>query len=161
MEDSSVYTVATIPFRQKRQRLSLRYYLFDGDALWRIPNRLHGALLSGEAGLPQYVNSKQKVVEVFIWTSPRMARLIQARGTFVSFNSKGSIDWAASAEVVAIVIEGSKPRPLDKNVLDIGPAIRSRRLSRENIWNPSTGLLQAIVADVEGNRRIPTLRAAH
>lgn len=89
-----------------------------------------------------------------------MPSLIQARGAFVSFNMKGSIDWVASAEVAAIIIEGSKPRPLDQNVLDVGPAIRSRRLNREHSWNPSARLLKAIMADIDGSARIPSLQVA-
>ena len=149
-----------VPFKQKRRRLSLRYYLCDHDVIWRIPNRIHGALLSGEIGLPQYADSKQKVVEVFVWTGSRTPPLIQARGAFVSFNAKGSIDWAASAEVAAIVIEGSKPRLVDRNILDIGSVIRSRRLRREHSWAPSVELLQAIVADIEGSGRIAALQPA-
>jgi hypothetical protein len=150
-------TVGTIPFPRRPRRLSLRYYLCDGDALWRIPQRIHRALLSGEAALPQYANSKQKVVEVFIWSGPTTARRVEARGTVFSFNSAGLIDLAEAAETAAIAIEGSKPRRLDKRVLDIGPVIRTRRLARERSWKPPASVLRAIIADVNGNGKIRAL----
>jgi hypothetical protein len=152
-------TVGTIPFPRRTRRLSLRYYLFDGDALWRIPHRLHRALLSGEVSLPQYANSKQKVVEVFIWTGLGTARTIEARGVVLTFNAKGSIDLAEAAEVMGTVIGGSRPRRLDKNILDIGPVIRTRRLS-EHKWKLPAPVLRAIMAHISGTGRVRALRPA-
>jgi hypothetical protein len=151
--------MGTIPFPRNQRRLSLRYYLFDGEVIWRVPHRLYRALLSGEAVLPQYANSKQKGVEVLVWTNPRTARDIETRGTLFSFDSKGSIDLADAAEAAAIAIEGSQPRPLDKNVLDIRPVIRTRQLSREKGWTISTVVLRAIIADINGDRRLPALKS--
>lgn len=92
-------TVGTVPFPRKQRRLSPRYYLLDGDVLWRVPHRLHRALLSGMAVLPQYANSKQKGVKVLIWSSPRIPPKVEMRGSLFSFNSMGSIDLADAAEL--------------------------------------------------------------
>lgn len=150
--------MATIPFPRRPRRLSLRYYLWDGSALSRLTHRLHSALLSGDTALPQYANSKQKVVEVLIWQGPGRARKIEVRGTICFFNSKGYIDLREPAEAAAIALEGSKPKRRSKNVLDIGPVIRSRRWSREHTWKPAPMLLQMIIADIEGQAKIPALR---
>jgi len=136
----------------------LRYYFWDGRALSRVTHRLHSALLSGEMALPQYANSSQKMVEVLIWRGRGRARKIEARGTICFFNSKGSIDLREAAEAAAIAVEGSKPKRRSKNVLDIGPVIRSRRWSREHIWKPPAMLLRTIVADIDGQAKIPALR---
>lgn len=151
-------TVATIPFPRRPRRLSLRYYLWDGQALSRVPHRLHSGVLSGDLALPQYANSKQKVVEVLIWRGPGRARKIEARGTISFFNSKGCIDLREATEAIAIAVEGSKPKRRSGNVLDIGPVIRSRRWSREHIWKPPPMLLRIIVADIDGKAKIPALR---
>jgi hypothetical protein len=155
-------TVATIPFPRSPRRLSLRYYLWDGRTLSRVSHRLHSALLSGEIALPQYANSKQKIVEVMIWRDPGRARKIEARGTICFFNSKGYIDLREPVEAAAIAVEASKPKRRDENVFDIGPVIRSRRWSREHTWKPSPMLLQTllqkIMADIEGRAKIPALR---
>src|SRR5271169_236599 len=148
-------TVAISPFPGRPRRLSLRYYLWDGHALSRVPHRLHSALLSGDTALPQYANSKQKVVEVLIWRGPGRARKIEARGTISFFNSKGYIDLREATEAMAIAVEGSKPKRRNENVLDIGPVIRSQRWSREHTWKPAPMLLRMIIADIEGQSRIP------
>ena len=150
--------VATIPYQRRRRRLSLRYYIWDGRALSKVPHRLHSALLSGDATLPQYANSKQKMVEVLIWRGPGQARKIEARGTINFFNSKGCIDLREATEAVAIAVEGSKPKRLNEKVLDIGPVVRSRRWSREHTWKPAPILLRMIIADIEGRAKIPTLQ---
>ena len=150
--------MAKIPFRRGPRRLSLRYYFWDGHALSRVPHRLHSALLSGDTALPQYANSKQKVVEVLIWRGPGRARKIEARGTICFFNSKGCIDLREATEAMAIAVEGSKPKRRNENVLDIGPVIRSRAWSREHTWKPSPILLRMIIADIEGHAKIPVLR---
>ena len=129
--------MATIPFPRRPRRLSLRYYLWDGHALSRVTHRLHSALLSGDTALPQYANSKQKVVEVLIWRGPGQARKIEARGTISFFNSKGCIDLREATEAAAIAVEGSKPKRRNENVVDLGPVIRSKRWSREHTWKPS------------------------
>jgi hypothetical protein len=114
--------------------------------------------MSGDMALPQYANSKQKMVEVLIWYGPGRARKIEARGTISFFNSKGGIDLREATEAMAIAVEGSKPKWRNKNVLDIGPVIRSRRWSREHTWKPAPILLRMIIADIEGQAKIPTIR---
>ena len=139
--------------------ISIRYYLWADDGPWRLAHRAMQEIASGKVALRQYAGTKQKIVEVFVRKVRGHSAIIEARGSFCFFDARGYLDVSSNAEVVGIVIDGAKARAVQGNVLDIGPALRHRRWKDENIWKPSTSMLQEISADLEGRSRPPTSRS--
>ena len=54
----------------RKQQLLIRYYILASDGLWRLPSRLHYDLMERKVALPQYADTKQKVLEVFARQTP-------------------------------------------------------------------------------------------
>ena len=141
-----------------RNTISIRYYLWADDGPWRLPARLHQDLIARTVALPQYAGTKQKIVEVFIGKVGGRPVIVEARGSFYSFNARGCLDASSVSEAVSIAIDGAKARAAQGNVFDIGPALRHRRWNDEHIWKPSTSVLLEIDADLEGSSRPRTSR---
>lgn len=145
-------------------RLSSRYYLWTDDGPWRISQRTHVDLVTGAFGLPQYANSKQKVVEVLFQRDPHDLGSIRARGIYYHFDEKGRLNLLAASEAAASAIEGSRPRHVVDNLFDIGPAVRHRRWVANQTWKVSPAILRRITADLRSQpsflrkKPIPLLR---
>lgn len=139
--------------------ISIRYYLWADDGPWRLTHRLMQDFLSDKIALRQYAGTKQKIVEVFVRKVGGRPVIIEARGSFCFFDARGRIDVSSSAEAVAIVVDVAKARAVQGNVLNIGPTLRHRRWTDENVWKPSASMLQEIGADLAGRSRPPTSRS--
>jgi len=48
----------------QKQQLLVRYYLWAADGPWRLPSRLHYDLIDRKVALPQFADTKQKVLKV-------------------------------------------------------------------------------------------------
>jgi hypothetical protein len=151
--------MAVVRFRKPRQRRSIRYYLVTDEGPVRMPLRLHRDLVSGEVVMPRFANSLQHFVEVQIEAGPERGRKIHMRSTSTRFDANRRVDLHHAVEAIAVLVEGSKPRPLREKVLDVVPAIRANRLERETTWRAPPSVLRAIRADIEGKNKLPTLSA--
>jgi hypothetical protein len=149
--------MAVVPFKRARRRLSIRYYLCTDQGALRIPLRLFRDLISGEARLPQVANSLQHIVEASIETDPNGGKKIRTRSTSTRFNAEGKVDIGQAAEIVAVLLEGSKPKRIADNILDVAPTIRARRSEHETAWRAPSVTLRVIRADIEGRKKLPTL----
>ena len=136
-----------------RQYWSLRYYVCRGDVLqWRIPNTVHREMLTGTRAFPQFANAKLKILEVFVGKSRASPTVVDAKGSIYFFDTHGQFDPHPALEAMTTVIEGSKPRRIEPNVIDIGPTVRDRRWRAENIWRPTPSLLRAVGSDLQAAR---------
>jgi hypothetical protein len=138
------------------------YFCSDGNLAWRIPDRLHRALIAGEVLLPQFAGTRRKVLEVFFRNTPSGKILLDARGSFYNFDPKGRLDVLPVSEAWAGWLEGSRPRRLQERVIDIGPTLRYRRRVTEQFWHPAAGLLRSVRADLRASAvsdpgRVPRL----
>jgi hypothetical protein len=149
--------MSVVRLKRARRRLSIRYYICTDEGPVRVPLHLFRGLVSGEARLPQLANSLQHVVEASIETDPKGGKRIRTRSTSTRFDAEGKVDLRQPAEIVAVLLEGSQPKHVADNVLDIGPTIRSRRSERETSWRAPSSVLRLIRADIEGKKKLPTL----
>src|SRR3954468_8319163 len=94
---------AETPMSRKASRRSfaLRHYLWlDGQA-YRIPRQLHSLLLDGEARLPQFAGTTQRIIEAVILREGVHAPRIELRcGTYV-FDPKGRVDLSDQLEAIS------------------------------------------------------------
>jgi hypothetical protein len=127
-----------------RRGWTARYYLCrDDDVLWRIPNKLHGDIITGRIALPQFASTQQKVVEVLFRRSDGQIE-IQARGTLYTFTSEGKFDPHPFAEAAT---EWSPPHPnhVRDRVVDITRSLTNRRWVREHTWMVSSDILRRVM----------------
>ena len=126
-----------------------RYYLFAEGKLWKIPAKLHTALVKAELKLPKFASSQQKILEVEISKIPTV-RVIDMRGTVYSFDSAGRLELSAQAEAAGLEIQGSTPVKTT-GVVDIGPLLRDRHWQRTRTWAPTDVIKTLVKTNIESH----------
>ena len=150
--------------RVRRSGPSVRYFLCDGNRIvYRLPQKLHRALLSGAIALPQFANTRQHVLEVYTTTGAGRTELIAAKGSFYLFRDDGTLDLSPAIEAYASKLEILTSGYGRDRVVDIGPALRYRRWVTRQTWCPSQGLLHKVEAYIKAtlsdpSHRVPILR---
>ena len=138
-------------------RINVRYYLCTDAGPVRLPRRLCRELADRVIALPQFANSIQRMVEVLIESKAGKTEKIELRPTHSRFDEDGKIDLRHAAEAMAIILDGSAPKQVGENVLDIQSTLRSRARERETKWRISPPLKKLILADVNGETKLPVL----
>ena len=123
--------MAVVRLKRARLRLSIRYYLCTDAGPVRLPQRLCRDLSERLIALPQFANSVQRMVEVLIESKAGKIQRIELRPTHSRFDEDGKIDLRHAAEAMAIILDGSTPKQVGENVLDIQSTLRSRARERE------------------------------
>jgi hypothetical protein len=144
--------------RAARRRVSLRHYLWTNAGPFRLTSRLARELAHRQIAVPQFANSVQRMVEVFVETEDSRIKNIDFRATHARFDKQGKADLHHAAEVMAIILEGRAPKKFDEGVLDISSILRTRKRERETQWRIPQSLKRAIVGDIRGKARVPLLR---
>jgi hypothetical protein len=125
--------------------------LFADEQLWKIPDRLHRALVRREAILLQYASTHQKILEVEISKTPR-SNVVRFHGTVYVFDNSGALDLASQAEAASLEIKSSTPVKIG-DLVDLTPLLRDRNWKRTRTWAPTEALKSLIKNDLEG--RVP------
>jgi hypothetical protein len=150
--------LAVVPFKRKRRRLSLRHYICTETGPFRVTSRLARELAHREVAVPQFANSVQRMVEVFVEKVAGEIRDIQIRPTHAHFDDEGKVDFRPAVEAWALFINGSSPKHLNEKVVDISSTLKARQLDRGTKWRISASVRRAITADITGNAQLPILR---
>jgi len=140
-----------------RSRVSLRYYVWHDSALWRFPHRLHVAVVSGEATLLRFANTRCKIVEVLVSRQLTRPIIKTVRGVVYAFDAEGRLDLSDVGEAIEMVTQGSRPRRLQDNIIDVSPILRDRRWASTHVWQPPTEMVSLINADLTA-KSIPVLK---
>ena len=90
-------------------------------------------ILSIVFALPQFANSNQRMVETLIQTEAGKTKSVHLRPTSTRFDEEGKVDLHHGAEAMAVILGGSRPKRISKNVLDIGPTLRTRGGENEKL----------------------------
>jgi|KBSSwiStaDraftv2_1062776.scaffolds.fasta_scaffold2176781_1 hypothetical protein len=151
--------MTVVRFKKARPRRSIRYYLCTDEGPVRMPSHLSRDLSARVIALPQFSNSIQRMVEVIVQAEHKKTS-IHLRPTSTRFDKAGKVDLRDAAEVMAIILGGSEPKRISKNVLDIGPTLRTRAREREANWRIPQSIKQMILADVKGKTKLPVFRAS-
>jgi hypothetical protein len=146
-----------VRFKRPRRRVSMRYYLCSDEGPLRMPLRLRRDLANQTVALPRFANSIQRTVEVIIHAEPNKTS-VHLRPTSTRFDKEGKVDLQHAVEGVAVILGGSEPKLISKNVVDIGPTLRTRAREREMIWSIPQTLRRLILADVKGETKLPIFR---
>ncbi|MBR0936985.1 hypothetical protein [Bradyrhizobium jicamae] len=139
--------------------LSVRFYLFADDTVYRISQRLMQRLIDGRDAMPQHAGTKQKVTDVILeLNNGKPARIVRAEGNFLTFDEKGRVHKDVVASAFAAMetyeaLERAAEKPADK-VVDITAKLNREKWERENWWTLSKENLDLIADDVWKRRRI-------
>jgi hypothetical protein len=112
----------------------------------------------GEIAIPQFANSIQRMVEVFVETVAGEIKDIQMRPTYARFDREGKVDLRDAVEAWAIFLEGSSPKHLSDKVVDIRPTLEAKRVERDTAWRITGSVKRAILADLRGDAKLPLLK---
>ena len=150
--------MAVVRLKRARRRISLRHYLCTGAGPFRLPSGAARKLAHRDIAIPQFANSVQRMVEVFVEAKGSEIKGLEFRATHARFDEEGKADLHHAVEAMAVILDGAAPKKLDENVLDISPTLRTRKRERETQWRISQSLKRAIEADIRGQARLPLLR---
>ena len=150
--------MAVVRFPRKRRRLSLRHYICTEAGPFRVTSRLARELAHREVSVPQFANSVQRMVEVFVETVDGQITDVKIRKTHSHFDDEGKVDVRPAVEAWGLFIEGTSPKHLNEKVVDISSTLKARQLERGTEWRISTSVRRAIMADIAGNAKLPMLR---
>jgi hypothetical protein len=150
--------MAVVRFPRKRRRLSLRHYICTEAGPFRVTSRLARELAHGEVAAPQFANSVQRMVEVFVETVDGQITDVQIRPTHERFDQKGKADLHYAAEAMAVIIDALEPTKVRENIFDVTGKLRAIRRERETQWRIDQPLKKAIMADVKGETKLPLFR---
>jgi hypothetical protein len=157
---AAVVSMAVVPFKRARRgrRLFLRHYICTDAGLFRITNRLARDIAHGEVAVPQFANSVQRTVEVFVERVAGKISCIQIRPTHAHFGSNGKADLGYAAETMALILEGSVAKNVYGSVWDITPTLKTKKRERETQWRLPQSIKRSILADITGKATLPLLR---
>ena len=126
----------------------------------RLPLRLSRDLADRVIALPHFANSNQRMVETLILTEAGKTKSVHLRPTSTRFDEEGKVDLHHGAEAMAVILGGSRPKRISKNVLDIGPTLRTRAREREASWRIPQSIKRLILADVKGEGKLPIFQVS-
>jgi hypothetical protein len=141
--------------QQSPSRGSVRYYLWSGDQLRRIPDRLHYDLLNGVVSLPEFAGTKQKIVEVFLRTLTSSAQTLTTRGIVYPFDDEGRLNLRPLVEDASKDI--ARPSRIG-NVIQFQQRANQKRVRDSYGWTPSKAVVAEIRADILKQLRVPRLK---
>jgi hypothetical protein len=144
--------------RAQRRRISLRHYICTETGPFRVTSRLARELAHREVAVPQFANSIQPMVEVFVETVAGEIKDIQIRPTHARFDQEGKADLHYVAEAMAVIVDALEPTKRGENVYDVTGKLRAIQRERETQWRMDQRLKRAIIADVRGETKLPLLR---
>jgi hypothetical protein len=144
--------------RRRRRRISLRHYIFTDAGPFRLTSRLSRDLAHGAVTAPQFANSVQRMVEVFVETEGAEIKDLQFRATHARFDREGKADLHDAAEAMAVIVDALKPTRVGENVFDVAGKLRAIQRERETQWRIGQPLKKAIMADVTGDAKLPLFR---
>ena len=150
--------MAVVSFKRARRRISLRHYICMEAGPFKVTSRLARELAHREVAVPQFANSVQRMVEVFVETVAGEIRDIQIRPTNARFDQQGKADLHDTVETMAVIIGALEPTKVGENVFDVSGKLRAMRRERERQWRIDRPLKKAIMADVRGEAKLPLFR---
>jgi hypothetical protein len=109
----------------QKQQLLVRYYLWAADGPWRLPNQLHRDLIDREVALPQFADTKQKVLEVLSRRIGVDAYALRGHGIIFAFEENGYLKRTPAEEAMGFIVERARQKLAESNVVSIEPTLRA------------------------------------
>ena len=129
--------------------MSARYYIFpENEAPQRIPLRVVNDLIHDTDSLPQFANTKQRVLSAYLeMDGRRPVRIWRTEGSIWAFDEDGCIGTGLR-KGLALAMDSLPVPPAADNVVSINPQRTRKKLREEHRWEPTSEHIERIVADI-------------
>jgi hypothetical protein len=131
--------------------ISSRLYIFDeSGAIKRVPRRIQDALVFGKDAIPEYAGTRQRIAQVLVENeNGKATRIIDAQGSYWTFDEQGQIDQGLQASLIAAV-ESSYGKPVNPGakVVDLRPELKRKEFKEKHRWDLTVEDLNRIAADL-------------
>lgn len=142
--------------------MTLRHYLFpeDGKPV-RLSQRLTDGLVAGSDWLPDYANTRQRVLTAFLENvDGKPERVVGTEASVWTFDESGGIAEGLRESLVEAMDSLPSAKSSDGTVVSIGPALRRKRLEKKYRWEPTKSELDLVAADIFPQGQPQRLEAA-
>ncbi|PKA44035.1 hypothetical protein CWR43_06940 [Rhizobium sullae] len=141
--------------------LSVRYYLFpDASDPLRLSQRLIEGLTHGKDAMPQYADTRQRVMEVVIQNDDgKPARLSRTHGAMWTFNEAGEIREGLQDAVFEAMSSIEAPTTSD-TVVSIRPRLSKKRFDEKYRWEPTPADIERVIRDLWPKTKTDRLKEA-
>ena len=130
--------------------MSLRFYLFSEQGRPQsMSRRLIEGLIRGTQFLPQYANTRQRALDIFVeHIEGKPDRITYAQGHYLEFDDEGSIQESLHASIAEVLSLPQDRSPTNATVVSLAPKLERRRYDQERRWSPTKDDLDLIAADI-------------
>lgn len=143
--------------------ISVRFYLFTDAGMQRISQRVMNGLCDGEDAMPQFAETKQRVVNVVVeLDNGKPSRILEATGSYLHFDKRGKVHESLvrggfEAMETYEALERSK-RTAPSKVVDLSPKLNREKWEREHRWQPTAKDLDEVSADIWRKKKADSAR---
>lgn len=129
--------------------VTVRYYLFPEDAPpLRLSRRLVEGLTHGNDAMPQYANTRQKVLGAVVDNlDGKPHQIDRTYGAIWTFDSDGEIREGLQ-ESLAEVMNSISATDSSATVVSISPRLSKKRHEEKFRWEPSKAHIDAVIRDI-------------
>ncbi|QKD01481.1 hypothetical protein [Mesorhizobium loti] len=121
--------------------------------------RLVQGLVFGNNFLPQFSNTKQRVLSVDLeMVDGKPARIGRTEASIWTFDSVGGIRDGLH-KAMALVMDSVADVPVGSTVVPLRPRVGKKKLQEEFRWEPLKGDIERVIADVWPKQRSDRLKA--
>lgn len=141
--------------------LSVRYYLFpEGSDPLRLSQRLVEGLTHGKDAMPQYADTRQRVMGVVVQNEDgKPSHLDRTYGTMWTFNEDGEIREGLQEAVFEAMNSVAVQSPSD-TVVSIRPQLSKKRFAEKFRWEPSATDINRVIQDLWPKQKADRLKEA-
>jgi hypothetical protein len=142
--------------------ISIRYYLFPANAdPLRLSQRLVDGLTQAKDAMPQYANSRQKVMGIVLLNEDgKPIKIDRTYGSIWTFDEDGEIAEGLSEAVAEVMNSiGGEHAPSAK-VVSLKPQLSKKRIAEKYRWEPSSADINRIIQDIWPKSKADRLKEA-
>lgn len=141
--------------------VSVRYFLFpEGSDPLRLSQRLVEGLTHGKDAMPQYADTRQRVMEVVVQNEDgKPARLGRTHGAIWKFNEDGEIREGLQ-DAVSQAINSIETSATSDTVVSIRPRLSKKRFDETYRWEPTPADIDRIIRDLWPTSKADRLKEA-
>ncbi|WET74125.1 hypothetical protein [Rhizobium croatiense] len=139
--------------------VSVRYFLFpeESDPL-RLSQRLVDGLIQGKDAMPQYADTKQRVMGVVIQNEDgKPTNIDRTYGTIWTFDEDGAIREGLQ-EAVAEAMNLGEASSTSEKVVSIRPQLKRKHFNEKYRWEPSSADIERVVRDIWPKKKTDRLK---
>lgn len=140
----------------------IRHFLFpeNSDPL-RLAQRLVDGLIHGQDAMPQYAETRQRVLMAVLDSEDgKPSSIIRTEASIWSFDENGKVDKALREAGYRFMAAAQGSAPAGETVVDLRPKLTRKQLDEEYRWTPTKADINTIIADIWPAKGTKQLKSA-